>query len=169
MRPSVFALSFSRDPGIWPVAVQAIEQYGWDEAFSAVWLLQKPAADRRDTALAGRTARRAQPPIDNFPYPDLRHDSHANAELLGRMNRSWWTASGCAAIRVRSFSRRFGCIPFRRCLLEGTGRPVRAAQKRQGCRQFDFARASRLAEASAGGRPACGQGDVHPFTEDRKL
>jgi hypothetical protein len=35
-----FTLSFSRDRSIMPVAVQAIDKYGWEESFYGVWMVQ---------------------------------------------------------------------------------------------------------------------------------
>jgi len=143
-----FALSFSRDPGIWPVAVQAIEQYGWDEAFSAVWLLQNlPQTDETLLWLAellDEPNRQSTTSLIRI----CAMISHANAELLGRHEPKLVDCK-----RLRGDTRqvilekiRLHSVPADVCWKELEDQCERHKNDKD-AEQFDFARASRLAEA----------------------
>jgi len=79
-----FALSFSRDRSIVPVAVQALEQYGWEETFVSVWILQNlPQTDETLLWLVGQLNEPRRISKSNVARI-CAIIAHTDAELLGR-------------------------------------------------------------------------------------
>jgi hypothetical protein len=80
-----FALSFSRDHSIMPVAIQAIEEYGWEEAFfHSVWMVQNlPQTDATLLWLVGQLDGPSRLP-ESTTGRICSAISHTDAELLGR-------------------------------------------------------------------------------------
>ena len=79
-----FALSLSRDRSVMPVAVQAIEKYGWEEAFYGVWLLENlPQTDETLPWLVGQLD---QPSVHGTDAEDwiCRMIAATDTELLAR-------------------------------------------------------------------------------------
>jgi hypothetical protein len=143
-----FALSFSRDCGIWPVAMRAIEQYGWEEAFSAVWLLQNlPQTDETLLWLLGLLDGSNRLSTDAIVRTGGMI-AHADAALLGRHESK---LMDCKRLRGNSrqvvFEKiRLHSVPTDACWKDLENLCERHKNDKRSD-QFEFGRATRLVEA----------------------
>jgi len=143
-----FALSFSRDRSILPVALQAFEKYGWEEAFTFVWILQNlPQTDETLLWLVGK--------LDgptHLPKSAIERICalirHADAELLRRhesrlMDCKWLDSDSRKVVleKIRLLS-----VPSDACWKE-LGALCERHKNDKDSQHFDFGRATRLAEA----------------------
>ena len=143
-----FALSFSQDRSIMPVAVQAIEKHGWEEAFHYVWLLQSlPHTDETLLWLVGQLeGTNRQPESTAIRIGSMIH--HADAEMLSRhesrlMGCQWLDDDSRDVVREKI---RLLSAPSDACWKELEDLCEQHKDDKDS-EQFDFVRATRLAEA----------------------
>jgi len=143
-----FALSFSRDRSILPVAVQAIEQYGWEEAFHRGWMVQNlPQTDETLLWMIGQLDGASHLP-ESTAERICSVICHADAELLSRHETPLANCKGLDEVsrKIVHEKIRLLSVPSDACWNELEDLCERHKDDRDSSR-FEFRRATRLVEA----------------------
>jgi len=143
-----FTLSFSRDRSIMPMAVQAVEQHGWTEAFHSVGTVQHlPQTDETLLWLVGQLDGAKRLP----EFAAARICSilcHADAEVLGRHDSRLMDCKGLDGVSRKVVREKIDllAVPGPVCWKELEDLCERHKGDKDS-QQFEFGRATRLVEA----------------------